>query len=117
MTVLYDALLVLHLVGWAIVLGGWLATLRSPGIYVGVFHGALTALVTGLAMVGLASAGLAGREPNHVKIAVKLVLALVVTVLAYLATTKSKRGEKVPAGEKSTIGALTLVNVVVAVFW
>jgi hypothetical protein len=81
METLYDVLLVLHLIGWAIVLGGALTSLRAPRIAPGMLHGILTALVTGIAMVGLASAGLAADEPDNVKIGVKLVIAVVVTAL------------------------------------
>lgn len=117
MTLVYQLLLVLHLIGWAIVLGGVLASLRSPGIYVGTFHGALTAFVTGVAMVGLASADLAGREPDHAKIAVKLVIALIVVVLTYLAIRRTKRDEAVSPGAKGAIAALTVANVAIAVLW
>src|SRR5688500_13877565 len=75
MQTLYDVLLVLHLLGWAMVLGGALTLMRTPRIAPGMLHGILTALVAGVAMVGLASAGVAGDQPDNVKIAVKLVIA------------------------------------------
>ena len=84
MDTLYDILLVLHLLGWAVVLGGAVASLRKPVIPRGMLHGILTALVTGVAMVGLASSGLAADEPDNVKIAVKLLIALAVTALVVL---------------------------------
>ncbi|MBI9114138.1 hypothetical protein [Sanguibacter suaedae] len=110
MDLLYDVVLVLHLVGWAIVLGGYVASLREPTLYRGTFHGALTALVTGLLMVGLAEGPL-GWDLDHVKIAVKLVVALAVAVLTYLATARDVRAPAVRHG----VGALVLANVVVAV--
>lgn len=110
----YNLLLVLHLVGWAIVLGGYIATIRQPGVYRGTFHGAATALVTGVLMVGLAeSVDSLDKDPSMVKIGIKLVIALVVTVLALVA---KKRGDAVAPAVKHTIGGLTLVNVVIAVF-
>ena len=54
MTFLYDLLVVLHLIGMAAIVGGWLTVLRSPRIVVGMVHGALLQLVTGLLLVGLA---------------------------------------------------------------
>ena len=51
MELLYNVFVALHFVGWAIVFGGYLASLRSPGLYKGVFHGALTALVAGASIV------------------------------------------------------------------
>ena len=112
MELLYDLLLVLHLVGWAIVLGGWFATLKDPGVYRGTLHGAATALVTGILMVGIASSSDAVHDPNTTKVAVKLVVALVVVTLAVLARRK---GTDVAPWVKHAIGGLTLVNIAVAV--
>jgi hypothetical protein len=113
METLYDVLLVLHLLGWAIVLGGAVASLRTPAIPRGMLHGILTALVTGIAMVGLASSGVAGDEPDNVKIAVKLLVALAVTVLVVL----GGRRERVTTGYLGAIAGLTVVNVAIAVLW
>ncbi|ACZ22730.1 hypothetical protein Sked_28280 [Sanguibacter keddieii DSM 10542] len=114
MDFLYNAIVVLHLVGWAIVLGGYIATVRQPGVYRGTFHGAATALVTGILLVGLAeSVDSLGKDPSMVKIGIKLVVALAVTVLALVA---KKKGDQVAPGVKHAIGGLTLVNIVIAVF-
>jgi len=65
-------------------------------------------------MVGLAeSVDSLDKDPSMVKIGIKLVIALVVTVLALVA---KKRGDAVAPAVKHTIGGLTLVNVVIAVF-
>lgn len=124
MELLYNVLAVLHFVGWAIVLGGYLASLRTPGLYRGVFHGAATALVAGVLMVGVAEAGdvwAEGEAPDMAKIGVKLAVALVIAVLAFLAKRQGAKRDNgtgpVAPGLKHAIGALTLVNVVVAVFW
>jgi hypothetical protein len=114
MDIVYRILVVLHLVGWAIVLGGTLVNLRTPKIAQGVLHGVLTALVTGILLVGIASAGLAGHEPNNVKIAVKLLVALVVTGLVVVGT---RRPEKVTTGYLGAIAGLTAANVAIAVLW
>jgi len=114
MDLVYSLLIVLHLVGWAIVLGGTLVNLRTPKIATGVLHGILTALVTGLALAGIASAGLAGHEPDPAKLAVKLVVALVVTALVVLGVRKPAR---VTTGYLAAIAGLTVVNVAVAVIW
>ncbi len=101
-------------------LGGDLASLRSPGLYKGVFPGALTALVAGIAMVGIGEASVWGDGcPYMAKIGVKLVIALVIAVLAFVAKrqgAKSSDGAVAP-GLKHAIGGLTLVNIFVAVFW
>jgi hypothetical protein len=106
-------------VGLALLLGAFLVQLASPEKTVTrwMWDGALTQLVTGVAMVGMVSAGLLGDEEkeelNHAKIAVKLVIVLVIAVLAFV-------GKKRPApqvGLWAAIGLLTLANVAIAVLW
>ena len=114
METLYLVLLVFHLLGWAVVFGGAFANLRTPKIVPGMVHGILTALVTGIAMVGLASAGVAGGDPNNVKAGIKLVIALVV---AFLVITGLRRPEKATTGYVATIVGLTALNIAIAVLW
>jgi hypothetical protein len=112
--IVYGILLVLHLLGMAMVVGGWLATVREPKLVPGMLHGALTTLVSGLVMVGLRESGAVDKaDLNHAKIGVKLLIALVVTVLIVLAGRRSGDAKRlVPAA-----GGLTIVNVLVAVLW
>jgi hypothetical protein len=111
--ILYKALVVLHLVGMAILVGGWLATARTPKVLPAMWHGALTQLVTGVALVGLASGGAVDREVDNAKVAVKLVVALVVAALVMV----HRRKQGVSPGTVHAIGGLALLNVLVAVFW
>ncbi|GAB3096923.1 hypothetical protein [Isoptericola nanjingensis] len=123
MEFLYHVFVALHFVGWAIVLGGYIASIKSPGLYRGVFHGAATALVAGILMVGIAEMGdlWADGGPSMAKIGVKLVIALIIAVLAFVAKRQGSKGDNgtgaVAPGLKHSIGALTLVNILVAVFW
>jgi hypothetical protein len=123
MEFVYNLFALLHFVGWAIVFGGYLASLRSPGLYRGVFHGALSALVGGIGMVGIAEASGMWDDggPDMAKIGVKLFFALVIAVLAVVAKRQGGKGDNgtgaVAPGVKHAIGGLTLVNIVVAVFW
>ncbi|UFU05647.1 hypothetical protein [Ruania halotolerans] len=114
MEIVYNIVLVLHLLGWALVLGGAVYGMRSVTLSKGVLHGILTALIAGILMVGIASAGVAGDEPNNIKIGVKLVIALVVTALAIYGNRNS---EKVTRGFLGAIAGLTTVNVAIAVLW
>lgn len=120
METVYDLVLVLHLVSWAIVIGGWLTHMRTRVVVPGMFHGAASALLTGLVLVGLWEAvdGARDGDPNHAKIGLKLVIALVVTVLAFLGQKQGKQAGTHPsAGLFHAVGALALVNVVIAVVW
>ena len=115
MIFLYTLILVLHFVGLASLLGGVIVQAKSSdkGVNPAMLHGALTQLVTGVLLVGIAESGAVDEELNMTKIAVKLVVVLIITVLAFV-------GRKKPmpqTGMWAAIGALTLLNVVLAVFW
>lgn len=113
METVYAIVLVLHLIGWALVLGGAVYGLRETKMNKGMLHGILTALIAGIIMVGLGSSGVAGPEPNNIKIGVKLVIALVVTALVMVGNRK----EQVSKGFLGGIAGLTVVNVAIAVLW
>ena len=87
MEFVYNLLVVLHFIGLASLLGGFIVQMKSPdkGVNPAMLHGALTQLVTGVLLVGIASAGLVpGEEVDHAKIAVKLVIVLIITALAFV---------------------------------
>ncbi|WP_353988206.1 hypothetical protein [Ruicaihuangia caeni] len=115
MEIVRNILLVLHFVGLASLLGGFMVQMsafrtRSGRINPAILHGALTQVVTGLLLVGVAEMG--DADVNHVKIGIKLVVALTIYVLALVFRKK----ETISNGILGTIGLLTLVNIVVAVF-
>ena len=100
----------------ASLLGGFIVQMKSPdkGVNPAMLHGALTQLVTGVLLVGIASAGLVpGEEVDHAKIAVKLVIVLIITALAFI----GRRRTPPQTAIWGTIGLLTTVNIVIAVFW
>lgn len=111
MDIVIGIFVILHLIGWAMVLGGALGTMRSPKVTPGMLHGVLTALVTGILLVGLHEMN--DGDMNHVKIAVKLVVALVVTALVIV----GRRKESVSTGYLGGIAGLVVVNVAIAVLW
>jgi hypothetical protein len=113
MEILKNLTLVLHFVGLASLLGGFLVQMSATAkrIVPAMFHGALTMLVTGLALVGLEQA--LDDDVNNTKVGVKLVVLLVITVLVLL----NRKKPVVPVGLWAAIGGLTLLNVVLAVFW
>jgi len=115
MEFIYNVILVLHFVGLSALLGGFLVQMSSPtkGINKSMIHGALTQLVTGLALAGILSAGLLGNDSvDNTKIGIKLGVTLAVVIVVLI-------GRKSTTDAKSmwaTIGGLTMLNIVVAVF-
>lgn len=119
MTVLLHILLFLHFVAWAVVLGSALVGLRSNTLYAGALHSALTALVTGVAMVLVVELWLddfhRAQDPTWPAwVAVKLILAVVVTALVWLG---SRRPERVGKPLLGAILGLTVLAVAVAAIW
>lgn len=116
MDFLHDVLTLLHLVGFAALFGGFFTQLKAkePVVNAAMLHGALTQLVTGVLLVGLAS-GVKDDDftVDNTKIAVKLVVVLVITVLLFL----WRRRPTITRGMLMTIGGLTLLNAIIAVFW
>ncbi len=112
MELVYDLLVVLHLLGMAVIVGGWLAVVREPRWLPGMWHGALTQLVTGIALVGLAESGAVDHDVDRTKIAVKLVVALVVA--GVVAVGRNRGG---PVRLVHVAGGLAVLNVLVAVLW
>jgi len=109
-------LLAVHILGLAAIVGTFFVQLRAKdGFATGVvLAGAITQVVTGLALVGVRQASDLGV--NNIKIAVKLGIAVAVLVAAIVAHVQSRRGGKVkPAFH--TAGGLAVVNVLVAVLW
>ena len=119
--ILRNSLIVLHLVGLASLLGGFMTQMKamaakSAKVVPAMVHGAWTALVTGILLVGVAQWRIAmgaDFEIDHMKIGVK---SLVVTVILILVMANRKK-ESVATPVFGAIGALTLTNVVLAVFW
>jgi len=119
--ILKSFLVVLHLVGLSALLGGFLVQIKAlraktAEILPAIVHGAWTAFITGLLLVGVREWELAldgGRDLDHSKIAIKTVVALVVLVLVML----NRKKKPVSGSVLGTIGGLTFLNVVLAVFW
>lgn len=119
MEILVTILVILHFIGLSFLLGAFLVQIKDIAagkgrILRGMLDGALTQLVTGVALVGIYSAGLIeGEEVNNAKITVKLLvlLAILVLVLMY------RKREVAPKWALWLIGGLTTLNVVLAVAW
>ncbi|MFG2675707.1 hypothetical protein G3I76_59550 [Streptomyces sp. SID11233] len=116
MRVLIDVFVALHIIGIAALLGGFLTQMKAMGagtarFVPGMLHGALTMLVTGIALVGLDQAD--DHPVNNVKIGIKLLILVVVLGLVYV----KRDEEKVEKGLFAAVGGLTMVNIFIATLW
>ncbi|MFF9477857.1 hypothetical protein [Streptomyces sp. NPDC014733] len=116
MDVVINVFVGLHIIGIASLLGGFLTQMKAMGAGTARFvpamlHGALTMLVTGVALVGLNQAQ--GSSVDNIKIGVKLAVLVVILGLVYV-----KRDEESIAKPLfGTVGLLTMVNIFIAVLW
>ena len=113
MEFLEHTLVVLHFIGLASLLGGFLVQIKTTPRVVNsaMVHGIITQLVTGVLLVGLAEADDAAVD--HAKVGVKLAVAVVVAVLVFA----NRRREVLNTAAWGLIGGLTILNIVIAVFW
>jgi len=112
MAIAQSILLILHFVGLASLLGGFLVQISSSPRVVNnaMFHGALLQLVTGILLVGVIE--MAKEETlNHAVVGIKLVVLLIITGLVLV----NRKKESVSNAVWLAIGLLTLLNIVIAV--
>jgi len=115
-----NTLLVLHFIGLASLLGGFLTQMKAMGqkvarIVPAMVHGAWTALITGLLLVGVAYWRIAlgaEFEVDNLKIGVKTAVVAIILILVMA----NRKRDTVPSSVFGLIGALTVTNIVLAVF-
>lgn len=114
MEFVYNLFLVLHFIGLAMLFGGFMVQVSSPdkGVNRTMRDGALTQLVTGLVMVGIAESGAVDEPMNRTVVGIKLLIVVIITVLAFIGIKRKPPQVALWA----IIGLLTLVNIAVAVF-
>jgi len=110
--IIINAFLVLHFLGIASLMAGFLTGLKQikTGIKVnaGVFHGAYLMLISGLVMAGLV-------DPTKMNALIIAIKAIVLTVIFFVAYTYRKK-ESTPVWVVPTIFLLTLANIIFAIF-
>ncbi|GAU64919.1 hypothetical protein SSP35_01_02550 [Streptomyces sp. NBRC 110611] len=116
MDVVINVFVALHIIGIASLLGGFLTQMKAMGAGTARFvpamlHGALTMLVTGIALVGLHQAQ--DHTVNNVKIGVKMAILVVILALVYV----KRDEEKVAKPLFGAVGALTVANIFIALLW
>jgi hypothetical protein len=121
MNIVYNVMVFLHIVGAAMIVGIWIGNMKKPTVHPRQFDGAAVQLLTGIVMMGLIPA-LAAADPdfanaNYAKLGIKLGVALVVGVLAFIGRRKYKKGEPISAGLAHSVGGLALLNVAIATLW
>ncbi|MFF7230642.1 hypothetical protein [Streptomyces sioyaensis] len=116
MDVVINLFVGLHIIGIAALLGGFMTQMKAMGAGTARFvpamlHGALTMLVTGVALVGLNEAQ--GHHVNTLKIGIKMAVLVVILALVYV-----KRDEETISKPLfGAVGALTVANIFIAVLW
>ncbi|GGZ19320.1 hypothetical protein GCM10010387_10060 [Streptomyces inusitatus] len=116
MDVLINVFVALHIIGIASLLGGFLTQMKAIGAGTARFtpamlHGAVTMLVTGVALVGLNQAD--DQTVNNIKIGIKMAVLVVILGLVYV-----KRDEEtVEKALFGAVGGLTIANIFIATLW
>jgi predicted branched-subunit amino acid permease len=106
-------LLILHILGFAALIGGLLAQAgeEEKKVNSAMRDGVGTAFLAGLALVGVLEAG--DDDVNHAKIGVKFAIGLVLIVLVMANTRKAT----IPKGLWAGLLVLAVAEVCVAVLW
>lgn len=115
MEILRNAVILVHLVGFAILFGAWVVEATGRRRVTPLMNTGLgIALVAGLVLA--APWGIT-YELNYIKLGTKLVILLVIGALIGVGIGRQRRSEAVPAGVFWSIGVLTLVNAGIALIW
>lgn len=117
MELLRSVVVLLHLVGFAVIFGAWVAEAAARRFATTrvMNYGVLVSLLTGLA---LAAPWPAGIELNYPKIGVKLVILVILAGLVGMGTARQRRTEEpVPRWLFVAVGVLTFTAAAIAVLW
>ena len=106
-------LVLLHLIGFAALLGGYLVQLRTvePEINAAMLYGSWAVFASGIALVVLVWLG--PGLTDYAELVIKLLLSVVIVVLV----AKNRKYARIPRGLGALIGVLTLLAAAVAVLW
>ena len=116
MHLVYQLVTLVHLVGFAALLGGCLVQVGAvePEVNRTMLIGAWTEVASGLVLAALLELAADPAHPvNHIKLGVKLVIAAIVLLLV----AKNRKFASIPKGLWGIITGLTLVNAGIAVLW
>lgn len=117
MDLLYNLVVIAHLLGMAALVGGWFAFAKGAGATEVMVLGARTQVVTGLVLVGLAEAvDSLDKDLIQAKIGLKLVIAIAAAACIEIAHGRSKRGHEARRLVQAA-GGLGVLNVAIAAAW
>jgi hypothetical protein len=107
-------LVFVHFLGLAALIGGAFVQITASDKVVNraMLDGALTQLVTGIALVGVIQGAL-DEEIDNAKVGVKLAVLLVIVALSWV----NRKKPSIPTGVWAAILGLAVLNVGIAVFW
>ena len=114
MVLVQQIVVFVHLIGFAALLGGCLAQLRSgppPEVNLAMLYGGWIELVTGAGLLALQLAQ--GGPIDYPWYTVKLVL----TAAAVVLLAKNRKFASIPGGVLVLIAGLTLLSAAISVFW
>lgn len=115
MEILRHAVVLVHLVGFAVLFGAWVVEAVGSRRISRVMHwGLAIAAVAGLA---LAAPWGIEHDLNYAKIGTKLIVLLIIGALLGIGAARQRKSGAVPAPLFWGIGLLTLLNAGLAVLW
>ena len=116
MDIIYKLILVLHFIGVAMLVGGFFSQMgaKPPLVTQWMRDGALTQLLTGFILVGLAPRLEGGEAFDNAAVGTKTLIALIVTGLVLFGMRQDPEKQK---PYWAAAGALAIINILVAVFW
>ncbi|WP_353510477.1 hypothetical protein [Intrasporangium sp.] len=114
MDFLYNLVVALHLLGMAVIVGGWVVARGADRFPVAIVWAARAQFVLGIIIVGLAES--MDKPLNYPKIGVKVVLSLVVVAMAEIGNARSRKGESAKT-QLDVAGGAGLVAALVAALW
>ncbi|WP_394279093.1 Fe-S protein [Microbacterium sp.] len=115
MEILRGVVVLIHLIGFATLFGSWLVELFGQKRITKLMHWGL-AIAMGAGVILSAPWGI-DYDLNHVKIAIKLGVLIVIGALLGIGSARARKSGSVPAGIFWPVGILTLVNAGLAVIW
>src|SRR5699024_10203945 len=117
MSFLYNIFVLIHLLGMAALVGGYLVVLPNLRVNDVMLWGARIQLLSGVIVMGIGEAvSSLDKDYDMAKIGIKLVISVIVVALVEIARAGQSRDEAKP-NLVHAAGALAIINVVIAVLW